>query len=885
MSYAQQFSDQTQSYNASLDSYWQSAVANHQTRVANASRVGEELMAFANLANEVGGKLAKRKEYLIEQSKLKLYNEGLSAFAEGTVVGPTGDSPEEIEEYTRNIDLAFQARQQGKPVEFGHKLLNIGEHDRRHFQQGLMAGMASQQNTIMQQIIKDERLPTGTERELAGSMATAFTKYLQRNVMPFDERVVLSAMPTLHQNFTKLKQQYTSANNIRNSEFTLQRTKAEFGLGLVDYSQSLRLLQGVVNPKNGKNYTSADANKIMVDHLKNLAKQGALSRAVEDNYFSSKPSWGGGKTLQQLKPDLYNEIQSLKIDYQSNRADTASKRAARAAAADAEEIKERYYARVAAGDRPSDAWQALELEQWRQKHIGQDEGWLASLITQEEFTQIQKFENAEGIAERDGYIIDTHPDLKGLTADQRNTLSPFIKSETEVQEITKEKGFAEQRIDAVLKAIPESYGAKEKEWTDRGIVLKQNALRRLDDLIATKVGQGETYRDAIQNSAQEIVDSLVTVDDKGRRVPNPEFDTYKNNRVNTSAFRQEVSRIGRAMLDTPLDALTPGQYQVPQDVALYLDRQAKGLERPDKDHPLIEKLAELNPSMSKLDVKRWMHKNLSAPFIPNPKDEGFDVIQKMSYVPGLTVPNSPFSALRNILGLNAVNPDLPPVSRVDFNHAFTVHPALRKSAIDPIRHAIGLNEGTVDSLGRPTEARSGHRDTGDNQVNIGMYSASSGRQLADFSTPDEADAYHDNQLDGVRENYQSVLARYGIPMTTTDYSLFLGNIEDLHIQAPAAVSDFAKSLREVIDLRLTGDDLIAEVAYRRARAYINPETNRLETTFKPTEKLTAFQRLFQDQWARAGTVIYGERRSYSEDQILEHFRNNPLTRIDPANAI
>ena len=48
------------------------------------------------------------------------------------------------------------------------------------------------------------------------------------------------------------------------------------------------MLQGVLNPKNGKNYTSADANKIMVDHLKNLAKQGALSRAVEDNYFDSK---------------------------------------------------------------------------------------------------------------------------------------------------------------------------------------------------------------------------------------------------------------------------------------------------------------------------------------------------------------------------------------------------------------------------------------------------------------------------------------------------------------------------------------------------------------------------------------------------------------------
>ena len=47
------------------------------------------------------------------------------------------------------------------------------------------------------------------------------------------------------------------------------------------------MLQGVLNPKNGKNHTSADANKIMVDHLKNLARQGACLRAVEDNYFAS----------------------------------------------------------------------------------------------------------------------------------------------------------------------------------------------------------------------------------------------------------------------------------------------------------------------------------------------------------------------------------------------------------------------------------------------------------------------------------------------------------------------------------------------------------------------------------------------------------------------
>ena len=42
--------------------------------------------------------------------------------------------------------------------------------------------------------------------------------------MNFDERVVLQAMPTFNK-LVKLKQGYTSANNIRNSEVTLQRTK------------------------------------------------------------------------------------------------------------------------------------------------------------------------------------------------------------------------------------------------------------------------------------------------------------------------------------------------------------------------------------------------------------------------------------------------------------------------------------------------------------------------------------------------------------------------------------------------------------------------------------------------------------------------------------
>lgn len=843
MSYAQQFSDQATSFNAGLNSYFASVQDNYRTEVANAGRVNDDLLAFAELGQTVAGKLEERKNYLIKQSKLKYYNAARELVATGQFQLPTGESPEEREEFNLRIDQAIKARQEGKPVEFGHKLLNIGEHDRRHFQLGLIADVAAQQDTIMKQIIKDEGLPTGTERELAGSMATAFTRFMDQNIMNFDERVVMQAMPTFNKTLLKTKQSYTSANNIRNSEFTLQRTKAEFGLGIVDYGQSLKMLQGVLNPKNGKNYTSADANKIMVDHLKNLAKQGALSRAVEDNYFASKPSWGGGKTLAELKPDLYNEIQSLKIDYQSNKADTATKRAAREAAADADAIMGQYYDRLAAGERPTDAWQDLQLDQWRQKHVGQDEGWLATLITQEEFTQLEKFENAEGIAERDGYIIDTHPDLKGLTANQRNTLSPFIKSETEVKEIDREKKFAENRIDAVLKAIPESYGAKQQEFTDQGIVLKQNALRRLDELIATKVGQGQTYRDAIQNSAQEIVDSLFTVDDKGRKIPNPEFDRYKNNRVDTSAFRQDLSTLGRAMLDTPLNALTPGQYQVPQDVATHLERQAKGLEK--DDHPLIKSLADLDPRMSRLDVKRWMHKNLSAPYNPKPIDEAFE---QMSYaVPSLRKVYAGGPAMATQMQIETGN------TLLTYNHPEAVHPALRASAEDPYYHAIGINEGNLDQQGNPTIHYGGHTDPGDNARNIGIFSASSSRQSTKFKTPEEADAYHKARLETVRQQYRPVLGSYGVPMTTDDYHLFMFNILDLHIQAPAAVPDFVKGLQTVINLGLDGEELVEAVGYQRARAYINPSTGKLETSFK------SFEDLQRDQTDRAGTILSGQR--------------------------
>ena len=106
MSYAQQFADQATSFNAGLNSYWQSALANHETRIANAGRANEGLLAFAELGQTVAGKLEERKNYLIKQSKLKYYNAARELVATGQFELPTGESPEEREEFNLRIDQA-----------------------------------------------------------------------------------------------------------------------------------------------------------------------------------------------------------------------------------------------------------------------------------------------------------------------------------------------------------------------------------------------------------------------------------------------------------------------------------------------------------------------------------------------------------------------------------------------------------------------------------------------------------------------------------------------------------------------------------------------------------------------------------------------------------
>jgi hypothetical protein len=240
-----------------------------------------------------------------------------------------------------------------------------------------------------------------------------------------------------------------------------------------------------------------------------------------------------------------------------------------------------------------------------------------------------------------------------------------------------------------------------------------------------------------------------------------------------------------------------------------------------------------------------MHKNLSAPYKPEPLNEAFE---QMSYaVPSLRKVYAGGPAMATQMQIETGN------TLLTYNHPEAVHPALRASAEDPYYHAIGINEGNLDQQGKPTIHYGGHTDPGDNARNIGIFSASSSRQSTKFKTPEEADAYHKARLETVRQQYRPVLGSYGVPMTTDDYHLFMFNILDLHIQAPAAVPDFVKGLQTVINLGLDGEELVEAVGYQRARAYINPRTGKLETSFK------SFEDLQRDQTDRAGTILSGQR--------------------------
>jgi len=595
-----------------------------------------------------------------------------------------------------------------------------------------------------------------------------------------------------------------------------------------------------------------------------------------------------------------NEIDYLQKQFIKERTETGIERAKTKAKADSNTIYSEFTAEVARlnGQFPSEEFVQGLVNKWRYEYgnLGQDESWVNLLASKLDRSQLETSEALERKVETQGYIASDDTDLDMLSMEDRNRFKPFVQDESEANRIDGYRTDAEDDIKSIVAEFPNMLGQRPGSFGYRGRQIIKNAMADVETKVTNRVRIGETYEDAYRNATAEVVSLLRQRDPDNPtvlRIPK-KYDTHLDDSVDTNQFRDDLEKLGTAMDATPYQDLTSGQYTIPKDLVEHLRDQDLGLVK--GDHKLVEELANRDPRMDRYSVKQWLRKAIGmpykAPVIDGDLDGAMSTLQKMSYTnPGyysFETANSPASAERNIIRLMSMNTDANPFMKTGFTNIDLVNDALWQTSYNPYILIIGINEGTLRPDGTATDAAKTHIDAGDNKVNIGIFSANSDRQAANFANAAEADAYHtDIILNQVRKQYVPELQKLGVPRTTDEYRLFMSNILDLHNQSghAGAVSDFTKSLRTVIDLNLRGDELVQAVAFQRARAYINPRTNRLETTFKPTKKLTAFQRLFQDQLSRAGTAVYGERRSYTEDQILDIFNNNPVNRRFPANII
>ena len=825
MTYSQQFQDRTNSYNQDLQRQWDSATSNYQVEVANAGQAGEGMRALGALATLAGTKLEERKKYLINQSKLKYFNEGLRLAEQGFEF-PDPNTPESEAEFDLRLDQAIEARRNGKSVEFGHRILNIGEHDRRHLQQGLVAYATTQFTPEAKQIIKDEGLDVSTNANVAGSVSRATTMWMNNNFMNFDEDIVLGALQKLQKKQAALRQEYTGLNNIRLSEERLQGLKYEIASGDTDPQQALKFIQTLTNPEDGKPYNMADANKILQNHLKYLATNNALSDEVKESYFDFKPSWGGGKTLGELKEGFASEIESLQIEAESKFADEDGKKRATAAQLDANEIIQQADEMIANGNRPDNQWQSDQLRKWRDKHAGQSEEWVGKIYTAAELSQANRLIDVNEIIDNSGYIVDTHPLLYGLSVKERTNLanSGFIKKETEVPEIERALSAQQKVLDARIADVGATAGETPGTFNFKGSQIKLKQDRAWRRLIKQNVIKGDDYISAIDNAAETILNAYTQDPKTETQVIEPKFAEISADRAFTSS-REDTRRLIRAVFENP-DA-PAGSHEIPTGVFEHEKRRQQGMET--DYHPLIVNVADRIPNMSRHDVAKWFHRvgaqKYTAPQIEDYKDLkpfGIRVDKLLNYGGPAFIEQAKVET-----GSSAVT----------YGDPEALHPGLTPTN-DDLFIAIGINEGTRTADGGYTDAYEGHTDPGDGAQNRGTVSAREG-------TPQEADAKWKGILNETRLNYRPVLQEFGVTPDMPEYKALMFNILDLRVQAPAAVEDFIKQIPEILAQGITADSL----GRARANAFVNPATGELDTTFASEEEL------LKDQKARSMTFV------------------------------
>ena len=841
MTYSQQVQEQTQSYNRNLDNYFGSITDNYRTEVANAGRFGEDLQAIGAGLKTLSTKLDQRRTELKKKADVNYTNRVLEMYANGEIDINT-DPDATPEDLSDRIKAVTEEIRNGMPLEWGTKFLNVDDYQNRVVQSALISAKTANAVDDIKQIVTDRGFDVSNSSAIAGSVAAARTEWVAANLAGFDNDLVIKNVPELLKKSTKVSEGYQKANNIRNSvrienELTVAAQTGTMSVSDIYAKAALTYTDKGV-PRN-----AAQVNTFVNNLYKNIASQGRFVGAARRNYVEHKPSWGGGKTLGELKEGFIAELDTDTSKAQKEQVGNFLRNRETAAALDAQADFQEYEDLVATGNRPNDDWVALKQQQYRAKHGEADVSLYNRMWTSREVTSEQALQEIDGKYGFNGLIYDDEPLLKYLTQQQKDQLASRIQPSQAKQAQSKIEGNAVKIIDGELSANDKLRGSKPGFFSSRGEWIKQQAKRDFQDLFAEGKRMGLNDDQAYDRAIKTIKPEIKL---------GGKYDTYNTPYVDDLADRQFTEQTTRWFGMNPNRLPEAGEFEVPQAMLDYINKFEKGL---IPNPTQLENISDRIPGVGPMDVAESFKAAAGEPF-KLPKEE-----EAARSLGNLFPESRPLWKFPSPANTDQLGVQFGAYEHMSFNSPEVTHEAVQGRLQDDFGErmfvSIGLNEGTRTNDGGFTEAYRGHTDPGDQMRNRGTISASEG-------TPEEADKKWRGILSKTRREYKNVLVNMGIPIGSRNYQVMMFNILDLRVQAPAAVPDFVKQIPQIVAAGVSAET----VGRARHDAYIDPRTGNLSTTFNVSPDNPRYSvDLLVDQMNRSMTILDNQRGSYTRERI------------------
>ena len=822
MTYSQQVQNQTQSYNQNLDNYFGSITDNYRTEVANAGRFGQDLQVLSSGLNTLGTKLEERRTELQNKAKVTYYNKVLEGLADGSIKNINTDPLATPEDMADRIRAVTDEIRNGMPLEWGTNFLNVDDFQNRVVQQALIAAKTANSVEEIKQLITDRGYDVSNNSNISGSVAAARTEWVSQNFMGFDDDLVVKNIPELLKRSQKVSDAYQTENNMRNSVRIENELTVAAQTGSMTVSEIFAKAALTFTDK-GKPRNAAQINDFVNNIYKNIASQGRFVGNARRNYVEHKPSWGGGKTLGELKEGFVAELDTDTSKAQKEQVANFLRRREVAAAQDAQAVFEEYEDLVSTGNRPNNAWVALKLDEFRATHSEADISLFNRMFTNEEVTSEQAKRDLDAKYKNKGIIYDDEPLLKYLTIQERNQYGSVIQPATNKQAITALESRATRLIDGRLSKVGKLAGAKPGLYNDKGEWIRNGAIDEYNRLFKEGKAMGLADDKAYERAIKQV---LPDVGMGGT------FDTLDQLYTNDTAARRFTEKVTRWVGTNANRLPDAGEIEVPKSMLDSIEQYQKGI---IPVPPALTNLSDRIPGKGPADLAEILMSAGGRQFKLPEAEEAARVIR--SVYP---------DAYRKMSYTSPANTDQAGIELGSYPLTYrsdeVLHPALQGNFEDNMFCSIGKNEGTRTSDCGFTDAYFGHIDPGDGASNRGTVSARVG-------TPEEADQTWKGILKDTRNQYKNTLVDMGIPVGSNNYQILMFNILDLRAQAPAAVPDFVAKIPEIIQSGVSAES----VGAARAESYINPATGKLETTFN------SYEDLLKDQMARSMTIVTGER--------------------------